>query len=87
MSRSSMANGSLSAVYDPAYGLESTVRVRSFTVKIGPKSFECIGKTLSTKAKAALKKAPKGFDVSFKKINYVGISSGKKESGPSITIN
>jgi gliding motility-associated protein GldM len=87
MSRSSMANGLLSAVYDPAYGLESTVRVRSFTVKIGPKSFECIGKTLSTKAKAALKKAPKGFDVSFKKINYVGISSGKKESGPSITIN
>ena len=39
MSRSSMVNGSMSATYDPAYGLESTVRVRSFVVKIGPKSF------------------------------------------------
>mgnify|MGYP003961369193 CR=1 FL=1 len=41
----------------------------------------------SAKAKAALKRAPKGFDVSFKKINYAGITAGQKESGPSITIN
>ena len=87
MSRSSMISGSMSAIYDPAYGLESTVRVRSFTVKIGPKSFECTGNALSAKAKAALKKAPKGFDVSFKKINYAGITAGQKQSGPSITIN
>jgi len=87
MSRSSMMNGSMSAIYDPAYGLESTVRVRSFTVKIGPKSFECTGNALSAKAKAALKRAPKGFDVSFKKINYAGITAGQKQSGPSITIN
>ena len=87
MSRSSMVNGSMSATYDPAFGLEATVRVRSFVVKIGPKSFECTGRSLSAKAKTYLKKAPKGFDVSFKKINYVGISSGQKESGPSITIN
>ena len=52
MSRSSMVSGSMSAIYDPAYGLESTVRVRSFTVKIGPKSFECTGNALSSKAKA-----------------------------------
>lgn len=87
MSRSSMVSGSMSAIYDPAYGLESTVRVRSFTVKIGPKSFECTGNALSEKAKAYLKKAPKGFDVSFKKINYAGITAGQKQSGPSITIN
>ena len=87
MSRSSMVSGSMSAIYDPAYGLESTVRVRSFTVKIGPKSFECTGNALSSKAKAYLKKAPKGFDVSFKKINYAGITAGQKQSGPSITIN
>ena len=87
MSRSSMISGSMSAIYDPAYGLESTVKVRSFTVKIGPKSFECTGNALSAKAKAALKKAPKGFDVSFKKINYAGITAGEKQSGPSITIN
>ena len=87
MSRSSMVSGSMSAIYDPAYGLESTVRVRSFTVKIGPKSFECTGNALSAKAKAYLKKAPKGFDVSFKKINYAGITAGQKQSGPSITIN
>ncbi|MDA9056732.1 gliding motility protein GldM [Flavobacteriaceae bacterium] len=87
MSRSSMISGSMSAIYDPAYGLESTVRVRSFTVKIGPKSFECTGNALSAKAKSALKKAPKGFDVSFKKINYAGITAGQKQSGPSITIN
>jgi len=87
MSRSSMINGSMSAIYDPAYGLESTVRVRGFTVKIGPKSFECTGNSLTAKAKAALKRAPKGFDVSFKKINYAGITAGQKESGPSITIN
>ena len=87
MSRSSMVSGSMSAIYDPAYGLESTVRVRSFTVKIGPKAFDCTGNALSAKAKSALKKAPKGFDVSFKKINYAGITAGQKESGPSITIN
>ena len=87
MSRSSMVSGSMSAIYDPAYGLESTVKVRSFTVKIGPKSFECTGNSLSAKAKSALKKAPKGFDVSFKKINYAGITAGQKQSGPSITIN
>ena len=87
MSRSSMVSGSMSAIYDPAYGLESTVTVRSFTVKIGPKSFECTGNALSAKAKAYLKKAPKGFDVSFKKINYAGITAGQKQSGPSITIN
>ena len=87
MSRSSMVSGSMSAIYDLAYGLESTVRVRSFTVKIGPKSFECTGSALSAKAKAYLKKAPKGFDVSFKKINYAGITAGQKQSGPSITIN
>jgi len=87
MSRSSMISGSMSAIYDPAYGLESTVRVRSFTVKIGPKSFECTGNALNTAAKAYLKKAPKGFDVSFKKINYAGITAGQKQSGPSITIN
>ena len=87
MSRSSMVTGSMSATYDPAHGLESTVRVRSFTVKIGPKSFECTGNALTKKAKAYLKKAPKGFDVSFKKINYAGITAGQKQSGPSITIN
>ena len=87
MSRSSMANGSMGATYDPAFGLEAKVRVRSFTVKIGPKSFECTGSALSSKAKAYLKKAPKGFDVSFKKINYAGITAGQIESGPSITIN
>ena len=51
MSRSSMVSGSMSAIYDPAYGLESTVRVRSFTVKIGPKSFQCTGSALSYKSK------------------------------------
>ena len=87
MSRSSMLNGSMGATYDPAFGLEAKVRVRSFTVKIGPKSFECTGSSLSSKTKAYLKKAPKGFDVSFKKINYAGITAGQIESGPSITIN
>jgi len=87
MSRNSIKDGKMSAIYDPAFGLEATVRVNSFEVKIGPKSYPCTGNVLSKKAKAALKKAPKGFDVSFKRINYQGITAGQKQSGPSITIN
>ena len=59
MSRSSMVSGSMSAIYDPAYGLESTVRVRSFTVKIGPKSFECTGRCSKCKSKGILEKSTK----------------------------
>tara|TARA_B110000908_G_scaffold49203_1_gene60114 strand:+ start:135 stop:1715 length:1581 start_codon:yes stop_codon:yes gene_type:complete len=86
MSRSNISNGKMSAVYDPAYGLESTIKINSFMIKIGPKPFKCVGNKLSKKAKAFLKKAPKGFDVSFKQIKFQGITSGQKESGPSITI-
>ena len=87
MSKGSIKNGAISAVYPAAYGINKKVKVRSFKVKIGPKSFKCTGVRLSSKAKAFLKKAPKGFDVSFKEINFAGITAGQKQSGPSITIN
>ena len=87
MSKGSIASSYVSARYPPAYGISKDVKVSGFRVKIGPKNFNCSGNKLSSKAKSFLKKAPKGFDITIKDINYKGITVGKKTLGPSITIN
>ena len=87
MSKGSIASSYVSARYPPAYGISKDVKVSGFRVKIGPKNFNCSGNKLSSKAKSFLKKAPKGFDITIKDINYKGITVGRKTLGPSITIN
>jgi hypothetical protein len=87
MARRTISGAAVSAVYNPAYGISQNVVISSFNIKIGAKTFECTGNRLSAGAKKYLQKAPRGFDVSIKDIIYVGITSGKKTLGPSITIN
>ena len=87
MARRTISGAAVSAVYDPAYGISQNVLISSFNIKIGAKTFGCTGNRLSAAAKKYLQKAPRGFDVSIKDIIYVGITSGKKTLGPSITIN
>ena len=87
MARRSISNSAVSAIYPPAYGISKSVVISSFNIKIGARTFECTGNRLSAAAKKYLQRAPKGFDVSIKDILYVGITSGKKTLGPSITIN
>ena len=87
MARRTISGAAVSAIYDPAYGISQNVVISSFNIKIGARTFECTGNRLSAAAKKYLQKAPRGFDVSIKDIIYVGITSGKKTLGPSITIN
>ena len=87
MSKAMMSTGALTAKYPDWIGFTKSIKMISFKVKIGPKSFKCTGNYLSSAAKDYLKKAPKGFDISFKDIVFNGVSgNGDIAYGPSITI-
>ena len=86
MSKGSISGGRVSGAYDEAFGIEKTVKIRGFDVKIGKRKFKCTGSRLSGAARKFLAGSPKGLDVTFKNVSYIGLTQGTKETGVSITI-